>query len=125
MRSIRLKAVSALCKVATPIEIDIDHCILGPIHAPPNATVTIRNTTGHPTPAFFTRADVRRGTARGGAASGDNQVLPIQWSQNDVTLWPGQSQTLTARYRATDLHGARPVVSIGGWNVAPQAVSAG
>jgi hypothetical protein len=87
-------------------------------------TVTIRNTTDHPTPAFFTRADVRRGTAGGRAASGDNQVLPIQWSQNDVTLWPGQSQTLTARYRATDLHGAPPVVSVGGWNVAAQAVSA-
>ena len=30
-------------QTATPIEIDIDHCILGPIHAPPNATLTIRN----------------------------------------------------------------------------------
>jgi hypothetical protein len=28
------------------------------------------------------------------------------------------------RYRATDLHDAPPVVSVGGWNVAAQAVSA-
>jgi hypothetical protein len=27
----------------TPIQIEIDHCILGAIHAPPNATVLIRN----------------------------------------------------------------------------------
>ena len=27
----------------TPIQIEIDHCILGPIHAPPNATVLIRH----------------------------------------------------------------------------------
>ena len=60
---------------------------------------------------------MRRGSTGGTAQAGDNQVLPITWSDNDITLWPGESQTLTATYRAALLHGASPVVSVYGWNV--------
>jgi hypothetical protein len=42
--------------------------------------------------------------------------VPILWSGNDVTLWPGESVTLTARYRAPA--GAAPTVRLEGWNVA-------
>jgi exo-1,4-beta-D-glucosaminidase len=42
-------------------------------------------------------------------------VLPILWSDNDVTLWPGESITLTARYAGQGT--AMPVVEAGGWNV--------
>jgi exo-1,4-beta-D-glucosaminidase len=86
-------------------------------------TVTIRNTGSGA--AVFTRADVRRGSGAGQAMSGDNQVLPISWNDNYVTLWPGQSQTLTARYRASDLRGARPVVSLTGRNLADRTIAAG
>jgi exo-1,4-beta-D-glucosaminidase len=85
-------------------------------------TVTVRNTSDRPTVGFLLRADVRRGS-NGQPLSGDNQVLPIQWSQNDLTLWPGESQTITARYARSDLRGAQPVVSLSGWNAAPQAVA--
>ncbi|MBC6458356.1 glycosyl hydrolase 2 galactose-binding domain-containing protein [Actinomadura sp. HBU206391] len=92
-------------------------------------TVTIRNaareTGGRGVPAVFTRADVRRGTADGRRRGGDDQVLPIVWTDNNVTLWPGQSQTLTARYRASDLRGAPPVVSITGRNVRDATVPVG
>jgi exo-1,4-beta-D-glucosaminidase len=80
--------------------------------------VTITNTSNKPTVAFFLRADVRRGDAAGTPAPGDNQVLPIFWSDNDVTLWPGESETLSASYSRSDLGGASPVVSVSGWNVA-------
>lgn len=83
-------------------------------------TVTIRNVSDRPTVAFQVRADVRRG-----GAGGDDQVLPILWSDNQVTLWPGESQTITARYAHADLRGAAPVVSVAGWNVARQEVPAG
>ena len=73
-------------------------------------TVTIRNVSHRPTVGFLLRADVRRSTG------GDNQVLPIRWSQNDVTLWPGESQTITARYAASELRGTAPKVTITGWN---------
>ncbi len=80
-------------------------------------SVTVTNPPSNQAVAFFVRADIRRGTAGGAAASGDNEVLPITWSDNDITLWPGESETLTATYRSSLLHGASPVVSVGGWNV--------
>jgi exo-1,4-beta-D-glucosaminidase len=80
-------------------------------------SVTITNPSSNKAVAFFLRADVRRGSAGGSPASGDNQVLPITWTDNDITLWPGQSQTLTATYRGSLLSGATPVVSVEGWNV--------
>jgi hypothetical protein len=86
-------------------------------------TVTIRNVSGRPAVGFMLRADVRRG-ADGHPLPGDNQVLPILWSQNDLTLWPGESQTITARYARSALKGAQPVVSLTGWNVGQQMVAA-
>ncbi|MGH2882287.1 MAG: hypothetical protein ACRDPA_06245, partial [Solirubrobacteraceae bacterium] len=74
-------------------------------------------TSTTPTVAFFLRADVRRGSASGVPAAGDNEVLPIMWSDNDVTLWPGESETLRATYKRSALDGASPVVSVFGWNV--------
>ncbi|MBB5954563.1 exo-1,4-beta-D-glucosaminidase [Saccharothrix tamanrassetensis] len=71
--------------------------------------VTLRNTGT--SVAFFVRASVRRGV--GGA-----EVLPTHWSDNYVTLWPGESVTLDARYRPSDLGGATPSVEVSGHNVA-------
>ena len=85
--------------------------------------VVITNPASNKAVAFFLRADVRRGTSAGTAQQGDNEVLPITWTDNDITLWPGQSETLTASYRSSDLRGASPVVSVYGWNV-PQSVFA-
>jgi exo-1,4-beta-D-glucosaminidase len=68
---------------------------------------------------------VRRGSRSGVPAGGDNEILPIMWSDNDVTLWPGESETLRATYRHSDLLGASPVVSVSGWNVASVDVPAG
>ncbi len=87
-------------------------------------TVTVTNTSGTPTVGFFLRADVRRGTTAGSERPGDDEVLPITWSTNDITLWPGESETLTATYAAALLDGSAPVVSLSGWNVALQVVIA-
>jgi exo-1,4-beta-D-glucosaminidase len=87
--------------------------------------VTITNTSSTPAVGFFLRADVRRGSAAGTPESGDNQVVPILWSDNDVTLWPGESETLHATYRRSDLRGAAPVISVSGWNSATVDVPAG
>ena len=86
--------------------------------------VTITNTSSRPTVAFFLRADVRRGSPSGAPAADDNEVLPIFWSDNDVTLWPGESETLRATYARSALQGATPVVSVSGWNVPTQDVPA-
>jgi exo-1,4-beta-D-glucosaminidase len=105
-------------------------------------TVTITNTSPGTKVAFFLRADVRRGRADGSASwagktpygqvlPGDNELASSTWDGNDITLWPGESQTLTVSYDAADLHGATPVISLSGWNVplgylaAPVPASAG
>jgi exo-1,4-beta-D-glucosaminidase len=86
--------------------------------------VTITNTSSTPTVGFLLRADVRRGSASGNPDAGDNEVLPIAWSDNDITLWPGESQTLTATYRTSELRGRSPVVGVYGWNAGTTSVPA-
>jgi exo-1,4-beta-D-glucosaminidase len=86
--------------------------------------VTIANTSTTKTVAFFLRADIRRGSPAGVPDPGDNEVLPTLWSDNDITLWPGESETLQASYRMADLDGRSPVVSVSGWNVASTNVRA-
>jgi len=63
------------------------------------------------------RADVRRGTAGGTELAGDNELQSSVWQDNDVTLFPGESQTLTVTYDSADLRGATPVISVSGWNL--------
>jgi len=65
--------------------------------------------------ALFQHLSVRR------AAQGELAV-PILWSDNDVTLWPGESLTLTARYAAQP--DTQPVLEVSGWNVPLQGVPA-
>jgi exo-1,4-beta-D-glucosaminidase len=89
----------------------------GPAGSDQLTTLTITNASTTPTVAFFLRADIRRGNAEGTPAGGDDEVLPTFWSNNDTTLWPGESETLTAAYSAAGLDGQQPIVSISGWNV--------
>ncbi|HEY9110233.1 MAG TPA: sugar-binding domain-containing protein [Rhodanobacteraceae bacterium] len=49
-------------------------------------------------------------------------ALPILWSDNGVTLWPGESLTVTARYAGKGI--TAPVVEVSGWNVPVQTVPA-
>jgi exo-1,4-beta-D-glucosaminidase len=97
----------------------------GPAGADRLVTVHVTNNSTTPTVGFFLRADVRRGTSSGGELSGDNELQSSVWSDNDVTLWPGESETLTATYNSADLRGATPVVSVSGWNMPKIDVVAG
>jgi exo-1,4-beta-D-glucosaminidase len=89
----------------------------GPNGADRATTVTLTNTSGS-TVAFLLRADIRRGTAGGQELSGDNELQSSIWQNNDITLFPGESQTLTVTWNSADLQGATAVVSISGWNLA-------
>ncbi|MDE2315960.1 MAG: glycoside hydrolase family 2, partial [Xanthomonadaceae bacterium] len=79
-------------------------------------TVTLSVPASSRAVALFQHASIRLG-AHGALA------LPIRWSDNDVTLWPGESMVLTARYAAQGA--AAPVVEVGGWNVPTRSVPAG
>jgi len=88
----------------------------GPDGADRATTVTITNTSGS-TVAFLLRADIRRGTASGQELAGDNELQSSLWRSNDITLFPGESQTVTVTWNSADLQGATAVVSVSGWNV--------
>ena len=70
--------------------------------------------------ALFQHLSMRQ-SAHGDPAQG-KAAIPILWSDNDVTLWPGESLTLTARYAAQP--DTQPVLEVSGWNVPLQAVPA-
>lgn len=74
-------------------------------------TVTITLTNNHASSlAFFVRAEVTAG-------NGGLEVLPITYTDNYVTLWPGESITITAKYATADLGGQAPYLHIRGYNV--------
>lgn len=84
------------------------------------ATVTLTVPSSASTVAMFQHVVIR-------PSAGAEPVLPIVWSDNDVTLWPGESVTMTARFATPG--GAAPLVEVSGWNlptrVVPLAVEGG
>jgi exo-1,4-beta-D-glucosaminidase len=110
-----LQALKTLPQASVSVAAATQHQA-GPNGADLATTVTVTNTSATPTVGFFLRADVRRGTAGGAELAGDNELQSSIWTDNDITLWPGESQTLTVSYNSADLQGATPVISLYGWN---------
>ncbi|MEU4114852.1 exo-beta-D-glucosaminidase [Kitasatospora sp. NPDC028055] len=79
-------------------------------------TVTLTNTGTGQTPALLTDVHLVDGQ--------DKPVLPVTWSDNQVSLWPGESTTLTATVRTSDLNGATPNLRVSGWNIPTGNVAA-
>jgi exo-1,4-beta-D-glucosaminidase len=77
------------------------------------ATVTLTVPPSSSAVALFQHVSIKR-------SAGGELMLPILWSDNDVTLWPGESLTLTAHFAAPGA--AVPVVEVSGWNVATRSV---
>ncbi|MET7982652.1 MULTISPECIES: sugar-binding domain-containing protein [unclassified Streptomyces] len=76
--------------------------------------VTLRNDGTGRTPSLLTDAHLVDAEGR--------PVVPVRWSDNQVSLWPGESVTLTATCRTADLRGAVPRVRISGWNTPERTV---
>jgi exo-1,4-beta-D-glucosaminidase len=60
--------------------------------------------------AFLVHLAVRKGP-------GGEEVLPVLWDDNYVTLLPGETRELEATYAPKDLGPATPVLTLDGWNV--------
>ena len=60
--------------------------------------------------AFFVRLKLDKG-------KGGEEVLPVLWQDNYVSLLPGETVKLDARYQLGDLGATKPVVEASGWNV--------
>jgi exo-1,4-beta-D-glucosaminidase len=59
--------------------------------------------------AFFVRLKVDKG------AKGD-EILPVVWEDNYISLLPGEKREVTATYRASELGAAKATVEVSGWN---------
>jgi exo-1,4-beta-D-glucosaminidase len=60
--------------------------------------------------AFFVRLKVNKGS------KGD-EILPVVWEDNYISLLPGEKREVTATYRASELGASTPAVEVSGWNV--------
>ena len=52
----------------------------------------------------------------------NRRVLPVYYSENYVSLLPGESRTIAIEAASEDLGGARPLVVVDGWNVTAKAM---
>ena len=73
-----------------------------------SVTVDLKNPTGKI--AFFVVLDVI------GNKSGQS-IVPIFWSDNYVSLLPGETKQLSAHFSPGDLHGEKPELQYSGWNL--------
>lgn len=62
--------------------------------------------------AFFVRLKLGSGT---GAKS--EEILPVVWEDNYITLLPGEKREVSATYRARELQGSKPTIQVTGLNV--------
>ncbi len=60
--------------------------------------------------AFFVRLKVNKG-------KGGDEILPVVWQDNYISLLPGEKREVTATYGAQELGASQPTVEVSGWNV--------
>ena len=77
------------------------------------AKITLTNRTNHI--AFFLRAEVTKG------ADGE-EVLPITYGDNYITLYPHEARTLAAKFATSALDGGRASLRVEGYNVVKKIV---
>ncbi|GAC1625961.1 MAG: carbohydrate-binding protein [Candidatus Acidiferrum sp.] len=73
-----------------------------------DARITITNHSSHV--AFFIRAEITKG-------EDGEEVLPVNYEDNYVTLFPKESRILHAKFKIADLNGRNPALRLEGYNV--------
>jgi exo-1,4-beta-D-glucosaminidase len=63
--------------------------------------------------AFFVRLKIDKGPH-------GEEILPVLWEDNYISLLPGEKRDIRATYRTSALGTAQPGVEVGGWNVSSQ-----
>ena len=63
-----------------------------------------------PSLAFFIRLKVNKG-------AGGDEILPVIWEDNYLSLLPGEKREITATYRTSALGAAEAAVEVKGWNI--------
>lgn len=97
---IRMPSVPLLVTLSKPAIIGDDHVV----------TATLRNTTATPAlTAKLTLLDVE-----------GKRILPALYTDNYVSLMPGESKSVVIRYPASQT--AAPKIALRGWNIVPTEV---
>jgi len=78
--------------------------------------IAIENTS--PSLAFLVRVEIRKWP-------GGEEVLPVLWDDNYVSILPGRTKEIAARYKTALLDGFEPVLAVRGWNVMPLVKAVG
>jgi exo-1,4-beta-D-glucosaminidase len=60
--------------------------------------------------AFFVRLKVSKGV-------GGEEILPVIWQDNYISLLPGERREVTATYRTSEVGHSMPAIEVSGWNV--------
>jgi len=60
--------------------------------------------------AFFVRLKLDKG-------KGGEEILPVVWQDNYISLLPGEKRETIATYHTSALGAAKPEIEISGWNV--------
>ena len=60
--------------------------------------------------AFFVRLKLDKGKA-------GEEILPVLWQDNYISLLTGEKREITATYRASELGAAQAEIEVSGWNV--------
>ena len=66
--------------------------------------------------AFFIRAEVTEGL-------NGQEVVPVYYDDNYITLWPGESRTITAKYATADLQAQTAYLRVSGFHVTQKSGS--
>jgi exo-1,4-beta-D-glucosaminidase len=78
------------------------------------ATITLTNNSNHI--AFFVRVELTRG-------SDGDEILPIVYDDNYLTLFPHQARTISAKFQNSQLAGGTPALRVEGYNVPKKLLS--
>jgi exo-1,4-beta-D-glucosaminidase len=113
------KTFSDLTALQTLPKVDVQATAESEMNGEEGSTrITVENPSANL--AFFVHFKViaRGGRFYFGDESGrDDEVLPILWSDNYVSLLPGEKRQITATYAKRSLRSGKPVVVVDGWNI--------
>jgi exo-1,4-beta-D-glucosaminidase len=90
-----------------------------------HSTITVHNPS--PTLAFGVRLKVSRPPAihvrpAGPEGPPDNELLPVRWQDNYLSILPGETREATATYSTAHLSQPKPVIEVEGWDVLSKAI---
>jgi Exo-beta-D-glucosaminidase Ig-fold domain/Glycosyl hydrolases family 2/Glycosyl hydrolases family 2, sugar binding domain/Glycosyl hydrolases family 2, TIM barrel domain len=85
-----------------------------------NVRVTVHLTNPGPGIALMTHLQLRRGkpaSSKDPLSNVADRVLPVYYSDNYISLVPGETRAITIEAAAADLKGEAPQVVVDGWNI--------